>query len=160
MNSCANTSFGADLGNDSSVAYNVGGNAGCEVRTIGDDDSSGTPAVFRGLYSHGAGTPAAGCGDNTGRGAFDMIHVVLNDLGIGENLVLANQNGPFISACLLPGSAAAIDPIGLCGRAHWMIFTGHSRDADSGRRVDVRFRARGARLGPPSRGSARGRTLR
>lgn len=120
--SCANTSFGDDFVNDTTVDYNVGGDASCAIRNIGNDDSSGTPAVFRGLRSW-AGGGANGCGDNTGRGALDVITIVQDNTGAGGSLLLANFNGagPIPGACLVPGSNPG-DALG-CQRAHWLQFS-------------------------------------
>ncbi len=120
-NSCANTSFGDNFVNETTVSYNVGGDASCAIRNIGGDDSSGTPPVFRGLRDW-AGGGANGCGDNSGRGALDMIKVVQDNLGTGGSLVLANFNGvgAIPAACLVPGSNPG-DALG-CQRAHWLAF--------------------------------------
>jgi len=121
-NSCANTSFGDDFVNDTTVTYNVGGDASCSIRNIGNDDSSGTPAVYRGLRSWAGGGPN-GCGDNTGRGALDMITIVQDTLGSNGSLILANFNGvgSIPAACLVPGANPG-DALG-CQRAHWLVFT-------------------------------------
>lgn len=124
-NSCTNTAFGDNFANETTVLYNFGGDASCSIRQIGGDDSSGDPPVYRGLRSWAGGGPN-NCGDNTGRGAFDMITVVQDTLGIGGSLVLANFNGQgaIPAACLVPGSNPG-DALG-CQRAHWMTFTSSS----------------------------------
>ncbi len=124
-NQCANTAFGFDAVNDSSVAYNFGGSAGCEERTVGNDDTSGSPAFFRGLWNHdGTGCNGSADSNNTGRGALDMIFVMQDN---GSSLILGNWNNLATNgseapngACLNPGSASAIDPTGFCRRAHWL----------------------------------------
>jgi len=134
-NSCANTSYGPGFDDESSVAYNVGGNAACEQRTIGGDDTAGSGGIYRGLRNwNGTGAPCGGTtdGNNTGRGALDMVYVVQNNLGSGGTLILANWNasladpsigGAPLAACLNPGSAGAADPTGICRRAHWLVFS-------------------------------------
>jgi len=110
------------------VAYNFGGSADCEERTVGGDDTSGTPPWFRGLRNHdGTGCNGSADGNNTGRGALDMIYVVQN---VGGNLVLGNWNALGTSAsenpyggCLNPGAASTADSVGLCRRAHWLEFS-------------------------------------
>lgn len=127
-NQCANTAFGFDAVDDSSVAYNFGGSADCEERTVGNDDTSGTPAVFRGLRNwNGTGCNGSADGNNSGRGALDMRYVVLFQAG---QLILGNWNADGVSsdgspngACLNPGSAGTIDPTGFCRRAHWLVLS-------------------------------------
>ncbi|MBL8199439.1 MAG: hypothetical protein JNK40_00580 [Chromatiales bacterium] len=121
-NSCANTSFGDDFVNNTTVSYDVGGDASCAIRNIGGDDSSGTPPVFRGLRSW-AGGGVNGCGDNTGRGALDMITIIQDNTGFGGSLILANFNGTgaIPAACLVPGANPG-DSLG-CNRAHWLVFS-------------------------------------
>jgi len=128
-NQCANTSFGFNGLNDSSVIYNDGGMADCEERIVGGDDASGTPAVFRGLRSwNSTGCNGGVDGNMTGRGALDMIYVMIDS---GGQLVLASWNdlagnggvGGVNGACLNPGSASAIDPTGFCRRAHWLVLS-------------------------------------
>ncbi len=82
---CGNYNLGEDFSNNSTVAYNVGGDATCVVRTLGGDDvSTGDP---RGLTARAAG---GGC-DATGSlfataGVFDL-QVYSND---GTQLILYN----------------------------------------------------------------------
>ena len=80
---CANTLTGANFANDSSVAYNVGGNANCVNRTIGGDDSSG--GNVRGLMS-----VAAGGGCDATDGAYDLWTIVSDTTGTGGQLILSN----------------------------------------------------------------------
>lgn len=124
--SCYNSSVGFNSTIESTVDYNVGGNASCEERTIGGDDVAGSGNVFRGLRSWD-GTGCAGAGsdsNNTGRGALDAIHILQNSGGV---LILANWNGTLTNdqaiQCVNTGSASAIDPTGFCGRAHWLVFS-------------------------------------
>jgi hypothetical protein len=124
MNLCAGTAFGANGINESSVAYNVGGNAACEQRTVGGDDVA-ISAVFRGLRSwNGTGAPCGGTtdGDNTGRGALDWYQVIVDTTGgppTPKNLILASWNNPgtVSMACINPSA-----PNAACGRAHWATF--------------------------------------
>ncbi len=80
---CANTLTGSNFANDSSVAYNVGGNANCVNRTIGGDDSSG--GNVRGLMS-----VAAGGGCDATDGAYDLWTIVSDTTGTGGQLILSN----------------------------------------------------------------------
>ena len=80
---CANTLTGANFANDSSVVYNVGGNANCVNRTIGGDDTSG--GNVRGLMS-----VAAGGGCDATDGAYDLWTIVSDNTGTGGTLVLSN----------------------------------------------------------------------
>lgn len=81
---CANLNIGFGSGAyQSSMAYNVGGNANCVQRTIGGDDvSTGNP---RSLFS----APAVG-GCNAGDGAFNLWTVVQDNLGSGGTLIISN----------------------------------------------------------------------
>jgi hypothetical protein len=80
---CANVSLGDNFVYDSSVAYNVGGNANCINRTLGGDDiSTGNP---RGLMS-----AAAGGGCDAVDGAFNLWTIVSDTTGSGGFLVLSN----------------------------------------------------------------------
>ena len=79
---CANVATN-DFVYDGSVAYNVGGNANCIVRTIGGDDTStGNP---RGLMSAAA---AGGC--DAVDGAFNLWTIVSDTTSTGGTLVLSN----------------------------------------------------------------------
>ena len=80
---CANTLTGGNFTNESSVAYNVGGNANCVNRTIGGDDTSG--GNVRGLMS-----VAAGGGCDATDGAYDLWTIVSDTTGSGGQLVLSN----------------------------------------------------------------------
>jgi hypothetical protein len=77
---CANVGLGDDFLYNSSVAYNVGGNANCIQRSLGGDDlSTGNP---RGLASAAA---AGGC--NAVDGAFNLWTVVQDS---GGTLIISN----------------------------------------------------------------------
>lgn len=80
-NGCANTDFGNDFTNDSSVAYNIGGNANCMHVTVGNDDNA-LEGAARGLTNR---TAAGGC--DAQAGAFNFWHVV-SYTGPGGQLVL------------------------------------------------------------------------
>ena len=80
---CANTLTGGNFANESSVAYNVGGDATCVTRTIGGDDSSG--GNVRGLVSR-----AAGSGCDATDGAYDLWTVVSDNTATGGQLILSN----------------------------------------------------------------------
>jgi len=89
-NGCANTSFGTDFSNQTTVAYNVGGNAACVQRTIGGDDSStGNP---RGLTNS-----AGGGGCDATDGAFTMWTVV-QAVGPGGGTLILSNGVPLTSA--------------------------------------------------------------
>lgn len=120
-NSCANTSFGDNFVNDTIVTYDVGGDASCSIRNIGGDDSA-AGNNYRGLRSW-AGGGVNNCGDNTDRGALDMITIIQDNLGSNGSLILANFNGvgAIPAACLVPGANPG-DALG-CQRAHWLEFT-------------------------------------
>ncbi|QOJ32325.1 MAG: hypothetical protein HRU81_09520 [Gammaproteobacteria bacterium] len=82
-NGCLNLDLGADGVLNSSVVYNVGGNANCVQRTIGGDDSS-TGNVRTLMNTAGGG----GC--EAGDGAFNMWTVVQDNLGSGGTLIISN----------------------------------------------------------------------
>ena len=67
-NGCLDTSLGGNFVNESSAAYNVGGNANCVNRTIGGDDVSTGPP-------RGLSTLAAAGGCDATDGAFNMYTV-------------------------------------------------------------------------------------
>lgn len=80
---CGAYSLGPNAINDSTLAYNVGGNATCINRNIGGDDTvSGT---VRGLTSPGGD---AGCESTLG--AFDLWTIVQDDEVDGGTLILSN----------------------------------------------------------------------
>lgn len=81
-NGCLNTSLGGDFANNSSAAYNVGGNANCINRSIGGDDSS--TGNVRGLMS-----VAAGGGCDATDGAFNH-YTVVSYTGLNGQLILSN----------------------------------------------------------------------
>ncbi len=81
-NGCLNLSLGDDGVLNSSVAYNVGGNANCVQRTIGGDDSS--TGNVRTLAN-----TAGGGGCEAGDGAFNMWTVV-SYTGPGGQLIVSN----------------------------------------------------------------------
>lgn len=79
VNGCANTSFGDDFIPNTTMTYNVGGNANCVQRTIsGDDDALGNP--------RGLSTLAASGGCNATAGAFNLYTVTVS----GSQLILSN----------------------------------------------------------------------
>lgn len=118
--SCGGYGLGVNNINESSIAYNVGGDPNCSVITAGGDDTVSPSTVYRGLQS-AAGGP--GCGDNTGRGALDMVLLVQDNIGSGGTLILANWNSDnaFDATCIAtaPGSPSKAG----CNRAHWLIFS-------------------------------------
>ncbi|MEZ5564785.1 MAG: VPLPA-CTERM sorting domain-containing protein [Gammaproteobacteria bacterium] len=85
-NGCANTGLGGNFFNETTVAYNVGGNANCVQRTIGGDDTASEGNV-RTLT-----TTAGGGGCDAGDGAFDLWTVVQDNLGTGGTLIIATSN--------------------------------------------------------------------
>jgi hypothetical protein len=119
--SCGGYGSGVNAVLESSVAYNVGGMADCSVITPGGDDPVSSATVYRGLWSYN-GNP--GCGDHTGRGAFDMTQVVQN-FGADQYLILANWNSedPVNQACIATKGAAINQGSNAgCVRAHWLTF--------------------------------------
>lgn len=113
--SCGNIAWGDNFVYESTVTYNVGGMADCQSFALGGDDSGGVPQ--RGLRSwDGTG---AGCADNTGRGALDMINIIENSLASGGILKLGNANGVVDLSCYTHPAASNA----ACGRAHWLTFT-------------------------------------
>ncbi len=80
---CGNYRFGDNFVNDSSMAYNVGGDSRCVTRTLGGDDT-GIDAA-RGLTNTAAG---GGC-DQTD-GAFALWTVAQDDQVDGGTLILSN----------------------------------------------------------------------
>lgn len=82
-NGCANVSTGGNFAYESSMAYNVGGNANCVSRTLGGDDvSTGNPRSLA--------NTAGGGGCSAGDGAF-LMYEVFDNLGIGGTLILSNN---------------------------------------------------------------------
>ncbi len=86
---CANVSLGDDGLYNSSMAYNVGGDANCVQRTIGGDDTStGDPRTLA--------ESAGGGGCDAGDGAFLMYEVVQdNTATVGGQLVVSNNTDLF-----------------------------------------------------------------
>lgn len=82
-NGCLNLSLGDNGVLDSTVLYNVGGNASCVQRTVNPDDQS-TGNVRTLADTTGGG----GC--DAGDGAFNMWTVVQDDTATGGNLVVSN----------------------------------------------------------------------
>lgn len=83
-NGCLDLDLGADGVLNSTVAYNVGGDATCVQLTVGgDDDNMSGGELPRGLTARAAG---GGCDATTG--AFDMFTVHQNDNHVGGKLVI------------------------------------------------------------------------
>lgn len=82
-NACGDYSLGANFTNDSSIAFNVGGDAQCVQRTLGGDDSS--IGLTRGLT-----TAAGGAGCDATAGAFPLWTIVRDDKTDGGTLILSN----------------------------------------------------------------------
>ncbi len=81
-NGCLNINLGDDFTNNSSAAYNVGGNANCVVRSLGGDDfSTGNVRTLA--------DTAGGGGCDAGDGAFNMWTVV-SYTGPGGQLIVSN----------------------------------------------------------------------
>jgi len=82
-NGCLNLSLGDDFAFNSSVLYNVGGNATCVQRSIGGDDvSTGNP---RGLVNR---VGDGGC--DTTDGGFELWTVLFDDTATGGQLRISN----------------------------------------------------------------------
>ncbi len=83
-NGCANVGTGGNFTYESSMAYNVGGNANCVQRTLGGDDvSTGNPRTLA--------NTAGGGGCSAGDGAFNLWIVVQDNLGSNGTLILSNN---------------------------------------------------------------------
>jgi hypothetical protein len=85
---CGNVAWNGNFAMDSTLTYNVGGNADCITKTIGGDDTDG--GALRGLTSHAAAGP---CTAQTG------AYMRYNAVQSGGQLLL--NNGLAISG---PGS--------------------------------------------------------
>jgi hypothetical protein len=111
---CANITLGANAAYDSSVAYNVGGDANCVVRSLNDHDGDGVPLTPNDDVSTGAprglSTPGSGGSCDTAAGAFDLWTVALDEgAGPGKHrnrLILSN------GICMVAGST--------CGGANFL----------------------------------------
>lgn len=118
--SCGGYALGTNNINESVINYNVGGQANCSQIVAGGDDPVNAANVYRGLESYD-GNPT--CGDHTGRGALDMVHLVQDNIGSGGTLILANWNSDnaFDATCIAtsPGAPSKAG----CNRAHWLIFS-------------------------------------
>ena len=82
-NGCLNLSLGVDGVLNSTVVYNVGGNANCVQRTIGGDDVS--TGNVRTLVD-----TAGGGGCDPGDGAFDLFTIESDNTGTGGQLIISN----------------------------------------------------------------------
>jgi hypothetical protein len=98
---CAGVTLGSNAAYNSSVTYNVGGNANCVNRTIaGDDLYNGPP---RGLVTAGA---TGGC--DAVFGAFDLFTVAASGLNLGDTVILSETASlAQINACKALGSGSA-----------------------------------------------------
>lgn len=115
-------------GGGSTIDYNVNGNAACENRNIIFPDTAGG-TVFRGLKSWDSSFAAECGGENgdgnmTGRGALDMVQLVLDNTGSTGQLILGNSvNGsPFNSFCMGAAGGGQLNGAA-CARSHWLIFS-------------------------------------
>lgn len=123
-NICGNYSWGFNAAEESTLLYNVGGDANCTNVITGGDDTAPTTGPLptngglRGLAEHGA---TAGCLAQIG--ARDMINVLTDTTGIGGNLTLwnaINGIGGVATSCVAPlGSPAST----ACNGTHWMTFS-------------------------------------
>ncbi len=120
---CGNYSWDFNGVNESTILYNVGGDANCtNVITGGDDTAPVTGPLptnggLRGLAEHGA---TGGCLAQIG--ARDMIYVFSDTTGIGGNLSLWNAIGGISG---VPGTCVGFPGATnvACKGAHGMIFS-------------------------------------
>lgn len=118
-NGCMNLGLGDNFVLNSTVVYNVGGDANCVQRTIlGDDEDTGNP---RGLFT----ANAVGACDPVD-GAYDLYMVVSDDTATGGNLIISN--GIDLGTCLTFGCPAEPDSAG----AHWLTFSANPVANDDG----------------------------
>ncbi|MCK6372436.1 MAG: hypothetical protein L6Q83_14130, partial [Gammaproteobacteria bacterium] len=81
---CANVDVGDNFLYDSSVIYNVGGDANCVQRTLGVDDvDTGSPRTLA--------DTAGGGGCDPGAGAFNLWTVVEDNTATGGQLIISNN---------------------------------------------------------------------
>lgn len=122
---CGNYNLGSDFANNSSILYNVGGNANCVQRTLGGDDTStGDP---RGLF-----TAAASGACNAVAGAFDLWTVLAEpDPATGGQLIISN--GVAISSAGTNYLTFNVEPIPLPATA-WLVAPAVLAAARFGRR--------------------------
>lgn len=122
-NICGNYSWGLNATHESTILYNVGGNADCTNVITGGDDTPPTTGPLptngglRGLAEHGA---AGGCLAQIG--ARDMIYVFSDTTGVGGTVTLwnaINGIGGVPGTCVgFPGATNIA-----CNGAHWMTFS-------------------------------------
>jgi hypothetical protein len=121
-NTCGNYSWGFNAAEESTLLYNVGGDANCtNVITGGDDTAPSTGPLptnggLRGLAEHGA---TAGCLAQVG--ARDMIHVFSDTTGIGGTVTLWNAINGVSGVPLTCVGAGAANVA--CNGTHWMTFS-------------------------------------
>ncbi|MBW7930069.1 MAG: hypothetical protein H3C57_02030 [Gammaproteobacteria bacterium] len=88
-NGCMDVSHGGNFMLDSSVAYNIGGDASCVAVTLGGDDANLTGDGAGGPMPRGLTARAAGGGCNATSGAFDLFAVTTS----GNMVSLASLDG-------------------------------------------------------------------
>lgn len=123
---CGNYSWDFNGVNDTTLLYNVGGDANCiNAINVGDDTAPVTGPLptnggLRGLAERGA---SGGCLAQVG--ARDMIYVFSDTTGSGGSLTLWNAigntvGGTVVGSCIgIPGATANTG----CNGAHWMTFS-------------------------------------
>ncbi len=111
-NGCANVGTGGNFTYESSMAYNVGGDANCVHRTLGGDDAAtGNPRSLA--------NTAGGGGCDAGDGAFLMYEVV-SYTGPGGQLIVSNNADLFAAGVNYLTFSVAEAPIPLPATA-WLL---------------------------------------
>ncbi len=101
VHGCGGVTLGSNFVYESSIAYNVGGNANCVNRIIGGDDVYNGPP--RGLMS---APPISGC--HQVFGAFDLYTIAASGLSPGDLVILSETVSlPQILSCRAVGSGSA-----------------------------------------------------
>ena len=122
-NTCGNYSWGFNALEESTLSYNVGGDANCINVTTGGDDTAPvtgplpTNGGLRGLAEHGA---TGGCLAQIG--ARDMIYVFSDTTGVGGTVTLWNAINGITG---VPGTCVGFPGATniACNGAHWMTFS-------------------------------------
>jgi hypothetical protein len=101
VHGCAGVNLGPNNIYDSSVTYNVAGNANCVQRSIGGDDTFNT--LVRGLVT----APPLGICDQV-FGAFDLFTIAASGLNYGDPVIISETASlAQIGACKAGGSGSA-----------------------------------------------------
>jgi hypothetical protein len=136
---CKNTNLGANFADNSTAAYNVGGNVKCVTLAIGGDDFSlldgsagvpGTPEP-RGLTAQTAGQAGVGCARTSG--GFDLWNAVLDNGGV---LILSDAlSFASLGKCIQFGRGTAANAcpvdIALTGSSYMIFVAPGALDTDA-----------------------------